>query len=265
MKILFFGDIVGKAGRIALAKKLPKLKKELKPNLVIANAENIAHGTGITEKTILEMRAAGIDYFTTGNHILDNKQGVEYLKKNTNAPVIIPANLEAACPGNLWKIVKIKNTKVLIINLLGQVFVKEKSSSPFFMADAILKETKKYKPKIIILDIHAEATSEKQALWYYLDGKISAIVGTHTHVATANPRISQKGTALVEDIGMVGSSAGILGDNIENVIKRFLTDKKFPLHPQETGPVIINAVLIDIDEKTGKASKIKRIDQTTSV
>lgn len=260
MKILFFGDIVGRLGREAIKKHLPDIKKKFRPDFILANAENLAHGSGISEKTIREMQTAGIDFFTAGNHILDNKNGLAYLKKN-NAPIVVPANLDADCPGQIYQIITIKRTKILIINLLGQVFINKKTNSPFKTADLILAATKKEKPNIILVDIHAEATSEKQALWYYLDGRVSAVLGTHTHVATANPRISKKGTTLVEDIGMVGAQDAVLGDKKENVLERFLTGQKVPLEPAEKGPVIINGVLLDINNQTGRVSCITRVDQ----
>lgn len=259
MKILFFGDIVGKYGRLALAQELPNLKKKYSPDVILANAENLAHGSGLTEKTILEMRHIGIDFFTTGNHIFNNEKGLQYLKTK-DAPVLIPANLQKNCPGKIYQIFNIKKTKILLINLLGQIFIKEKTTSPFLTADLIIKETKKEKPNIIIIDFHAEATSEKQALWYYLDGRVSAIVGTHTHVGTINPRISKNGTALAEDIGMVGAENAVLGDKKENILKRFLTKEKYPLEPEEKGPKIINAILLTINNN-GLTKKIERIDQ----
>jgi len=260
MKILFFGDIVGRLGREAIKKHLPDIQKKLRPDFILANAENLAHGSGISEKTIREMQAAGIDFFTSGNHILDNQNGLDYLKK-TDVPIIIPANLDMKCPGKIYQIITINGTKILIMNLLGQVFINKKTTSPFKTADLILAAAKKEKPNIILVDIHAEATSEKQALWYYLDGRVSAVFGTHTHVATANPRISKKGTALVEDIGMVGAQDAVLGDKKENVLERFLTGQKVALEPAEKGPIIINGVLLDISNRTGRVTSIIRVDQ----
>ncbi|MFH0818480.1 MAG: TIGR00282 family metallophosphoesterase [Patescibacteria group bacterium] len=257
MKILFFGDIVGKIGRQAISYHLPDLIKLHEPDLVLANGENLAHGMGLTEKTILEMQTAGINFFSTGNHVYDNTQGKEYLNK-TEAPVLKPANLDG--PGNGYAIIKQAEHNILFINLLGKVFIDKNQSCPFKTFDIILQATAEVKPKIIIVDFHAEATSEKQTFWYYVNGRASAVLGTHTHVATANPRLSSLGTALVEDVGMVGGSDTVLGDKKESIINRFLTGIKTALEPTEQGPVMINAVLLNIDDSTGKTTNIKRID-----
>jgi len=258
MKVLFIGDIVGRIGRDILKQKLPEIKLQEQPDLILANAENLAHGNGISEKTIKEMVDIGIEFFTSGNHVWDNKQGVEYMQRK-DAVVIRPANYPKSNPGVGYKIIEAGTRKVLIINLLGQVFMKECLSSPFTTADEILKECNQETP-IIIVDIHAEATSEKQALWHYLDGRVSAVIGTHTHVATANPRISQKGTALVEDIGFVGGLDSVIGADKNIILTRFLTQISVPFNPVETGPTAINSVLLDIDANTGKTMFIKRID-----
>lgn len=258
MKILFIGDIVGRIGRDALKRKLPDLKIKHQPDLILANAENLAHGNGLSEKTIKEMADIGIDFFTSGNHVWDNKQGVEYLQRK-DAIVIRPENYPKSNPGVGYKILEIGTRKVLIINLLGQVFMKESLPSPFTAADDVLKECGQETP-IIIVDIHAEATSEKQALWHYLDGRVSAVIGTHTHVPTANPRISEKGTALVEDVGFVGGLDSVLGADKNTIMQRFLTQISVSFNPVEAGPTAINSVLLDIDANTGKTLSIKRID-----
>lgn len=258
MKILFIGDIVGRIGRDVLKQKLPEIKMQYQPDLILANAENLAHGNGISEKTIKEMIDIGIEFFTTGNHVWDNKQGVEYLQRK-DAVVIRPANYPKTNPGVGYKIIESGTRKVLIINLLGQVFMKESLSSPFTVADDVLKECGR-ETKIIIIDLHAEATSEKQGLWHYLDGRVSAVLGTHTHVPTANPRISLKGTALVEDVGFVGGLDSVLGADKHIILERFLTQMSVPFNPVETGPTAINSVLLDIDANTGRTTSIKRID-----
>lgn len=264
MKILFFGDIVGKIGREALKKKLPELKEKHKPDLVLANGENLAHGSGFTKKTVLEMQGAGIDCFTMGNHVWDNKQGMKDLKTGI-LPIILPANMEQEAPGEIWHIFKSQKLKVAVFNLLGEVFIDKKTVSLFKTADAVLEELNKEAPDAIIVDLHAEVTSEKQALWYYLDGRVSAIVGTHTHVGTINPRVSKKGTALVEDVGFVGAEDSILGAKKENILGRFLKKEKKSFEPPEKGLVTINAVLITIDDKTKKTKSIKRIDLSVSI
>jgi len=264
MKILFFGDIVGKIGRSAIKKKINEIKKTYKPDLILANGENLAHGTGFTKKTVLEMQQAGIDCLTMGNHVWDNKQGVKDLK-TTNMPIILPANMEQEAPGKIWQTFKIKKLKIAVFNLLGEVFINKETTSLFKTADAVLEELNKEEPDVIIVDLHAETTSEKQALWYYLDGRVNAVVGTHTHVATANPRVSKKGTALVEDVGFVGAEDAVLGARKENILRRFLNNEKLSIDPPEKGKAIINAVLITVDDKPKKTKTIKRIDLSVSI
>jgi metallophosphoesterase (TIGR00282 family) len=264
MKILFFGDIIGKIGRKALKKTLPDLKKEYEVDLVIANAENIAHGFGVTSKTLNEMIECGVDVFTSGNHIWDKDEAVDIFKaKKIN--LIRPANYPPGTPGVGYKIIEISTKRLLVVNLIGRVFLRENFDCPFRKLDSILEENKNERLNGIIVDFHAEATSEKVALGYYADGRISAVVGTHTHVPTADERILPKGTAHISDVGMVGAKNSIIGDKTEDIIKRFIYQMPYPFEPIEEGTCQINAVLIEIDSKTGKAIKIERIDREVEI
>lgn len=257
MKILFIGDIMGRIGRQAVAKILPKLKKELKLDLVIANAENSAHGSGVTEDIIKELGSIGINWFTAGDHAFSNKKNLFIYDEY---PIIRPANFPPQVPGNGHALITINNKKILLINLIGRVFMKSDYDCPFRKIDEILANNNLPENNLfaIIIDIHAEATSEKQALFHYLDGKVNAIFGTHTHIMTADPQISKKGTAYITDTGMVGFASGCLGLEKEGIIKTFLTQIKNQHVLPEKGQTIFNAVLLELDAK-GKTKKIKPI------
>jgi len=255
LKILFIGDIVGKIGRKAVAKILPALKQSLKPDLVIANAENLAHGKGLTESTLKEMMVAGIDWFTNGDHAFDNNPELY----QTNLPILRPANYAADVPGKGYNLIDIAGHKVLLINLIGRVFMPLNYDCPFRKFTEILTNLAKKNLSAIIVDIHAEATSEKLALGHYSDGKVSAVLGTHTHIMTADAKITEQGTAYLTDIGMVGLADGVIGVEKQGIIQSFLTQIKSPHIIPETGRAIFNAVLLTIDPKTKKAMFIKPI------
>src|SRR4030043_290214 len=215
MKVLFFGDIVGKPGRSAIKKVLPELKKQYDPDLILANGENLAHGKGIFQ-------------------------------------------------------INIRSKKILLANLIGRVFMQQQFDNPFVCVKEILedyslkKESGKEKVSAIIIDWHAEATSEKMAMGWYLDGKVSAVVGTHTHIGTDDARVLPGGTAYVSDVGMVGGENSVLGVDKDIIIKRFLTQMPYHMEVAE-GPVLVNAVLITIDDKTGLAQNIEKIKLVTKV
>jgi len=256
MKIVFFGDIVGRGGRRAVRNILPKLQKKLSPDFVIANVENLAHGKGITEKTLNQMEEAGIEAFTSGNHIFQRKEGLEILeKKDTN--VLRPANYPPEAPGIGYKIFQIRTKKLLLINIIGRVFFREDYDCPFRTMDNILIDTKDEKPDVIIVDFHKEATSESQAMSYYLDGRISALIGTHTHVPTADAQIMPQKTAYITDVGMAGIKESVLGVNKKSVIEHFLTQLPFKYDIIDEGVAEVNYVVIDIDNK-GKAKSIEK-------
>lgn len=263
-RVLIFGDIVAKPGRKALAAVLPELKKQYAPHLTIANAENIAHGIGATERTINEAKAAGIDFFTSGNHIWSKKEAIDIM--NAQEPVLIrPANYPPQSPGMGWREVTVNGIPALIINLQGRVFMDQNLDCPFRTLDAILEKEKN--AKIIIVDLHAEASSEKVALGHYADGRVSAFVGTHTHIPTADARILPKGTAYVTDLGMTGLRDSAIGANLATVTQMFLTQRPHSeMHDTpEEGIVAVNAVLVDIDPATGKAHSIERIQREVTV
>jgi hypothetical protein len=264
IKILFFGDIVGKPGRKAVAKVLPDLKKEHQPDFVMANAENLAHGVGITTKTMAECQAAGIDFFTSGNHVW-RKDGVQEIFKDLDAPLIRPANFPPGLPGTGHKLITIGKHPLLVINLNGQVFIEGEFSSPFKEIDLILKQYQNTELHGIIVDMHAEATSEKVAFGLYTDGRVTAVLGTHTHIPTADERILSQGTAYITDVGMVGLKDSVLGVDRTIIIEKFLTQKSKAHDIPEKGQCVVNAVLVTLNTQTKKAKKITRIYTETEV
>lgn len=263
MKIIFIGDIIGKIGRKAVAKILLEWKEKFQPDLVIANAENLAHGIGVTEIVLEEVRKAGVDFFTTGNHWHRKEEGINLFSDN-NFSIIRPANWPGNVPGVGFKIIEVGATAVAIINLLGQVFIKENINSPFFEFDKIFAEISK-KAKIIIVDFHAEATSEKMAFAWHVDGRASAVLGTHTHVPTADARILSLGTGFISDIGMVGALDSIIGDQKEEIIANFLDQRGRRFEIPESGLVQVNAVALEINNTTGWTEKIERLDTVVEI
>jgi 2',3'-cyclic-nucleotide 2'-phosphodiesterase len=258
IKILFLGDIFAKIGREAVMKLMPELKKEYEPDLVIANAENLSHAKGVTEKTIKEMQDAGIDYFTSGNHVWD-KNDVYQIMNKKDCPLIRPANYPEGTAGKGEVIVNIGSKSILLLNLMGRVFIREDFEDPFSWADKILAKFKSQNLAAIIVDFHAEATSEKRALGFYLDGRVSAVLGTHTHVQTADEQILPQGTAYITDVGMVGARDSVIGLDKKIIIKNYLTQINEPGEIPETGWAVLNGVYLEIDPKTQKASKIQRV------
>jgi len=257
IKILFIGDIVGKPGRQVVTKLLPSLRKEKQIDFVVANGENLSSGKGMTKEKYDEMLRSGVDYFTSGNHIWDNRDIIPYLKDKL-VKVLRPANYPSNCPGEGVVNIEINGHKVTIINLLGQVFIPVLSESPFKVAKEIVDENK---DSIILIDIHAEATSEKIALGHYLDGQVSVVVGTHTHVQTADETILEEGTAYISDLGMCGPKDSVLGVEKGIIIKQFLTALP-QSHKVAVGTTIFNACLVEIDTDTKRAVSIQRVYQT---
>lgn len=251
MRILVVGDAVGRTGRQAVSKLLPTLRRELRLDFVIANGENAAAGRGITPGVADEMLRAGVDVLTTGNHIWDQKEIIPYL--DSGAPIIRPLNFPPGVAGRGI----IQEGAVTVINLQGRVFMAN-IDDPFRVVDTALAQLEPH--SIIIVDMHAEATSEKIAMGWYLDGRVSGVVGTHTHVGTVDARVLPRGTAFVCDVGMTGARDSIIGDNIDDVLQRFLTAMPVRLQPA-SGRAIFNSVLIDVDDETGRARHIERIDR----
>jgi metallophosphoesterase (TIGR00282 family) len=254
LNVLLVGDIVGKLGRRTVAAVLPELRRELELDLVIANGENVAGGRGLTPNTAQELFRSGIDAMTTGNHIWENREIYDTLN-DPSAPIVRPMNYPDGAPGRGVHVCD----NVAILNAMGRTFMGVSIDDPFRAVDRALHDVKDCPVKI--LDFHAEATSEKIAMGYYLDGRVSAVIGTHTHVPTADARILPNGTAYVSDLGMVGALHSVLGMQTERVIERFLTQLPNRFDPVDQGPAVFNSVLIVIDAETGKALKIERVDR----
>ncbi len=248
MKILVFGDIVGRVGREAVKRTLPALKERHSPDLTIANAENLAHGKGVTPETLREMLDAGIDIFTSGNHVWDRKEVFDILSDARLADKLLrPANYPPEVPGQGAKFLSIATKNVLVLNLLGRVFSRVDSDDPFRTADALLKEYAHQKPSAILVDFHAEATSEKAALAWHLAGRVTALWGTHTHVPTRDQRVLPGGTGFVSDVGMCGYSDGIIGVEREPILSHFLTQMPYAAEAPQNGPAVVNAVVLTVE------------------
>jgi len=264
INILFIGEINGKIGRAAVKKLLPDLKRELKPDLIIANADNLAHGNGVSEPTLKEMMVAGINWFTGGDHCFGNTAYLN-LYDDASLPLLRPANFPKAAPGRGQAVIDIKGHKILLVSLIGQVFMSQDFNNPFSAIDEILSNLANNNISGIIVDIHAEATSEKIALYHYLDGRVSAVLGTHTHIQTNDAQISAAGTALLTDIGQTGFADGVLGVEKTGIIKTFLTQIKYPHVIPETGRAILNAVLMSLEPETKKTLAIKPITRYINI
>ncbi len=260
MKILFIGDVFAKPGRQAVKKLLKPLKEEYKTDLVIANAENIRHGKGVGEEQLNEMMEAGVDFFTSGNHVFKNREIIPFLD-DPKLRIVRPANYPEGVPGKGYRIIETAlMKKVLVVNLMGRLFIRENGDCPFRTVDKILRETGHENLDAIFVDFHAEATSEKIALAQYLDGRVSAVIGTHTHVATADERLLAGGTAFQSDAGFVGPLDSIIGLEKEPIIDQFLT--QLPVkHEIARGEIIFNGTLIET-EGPNRASSIVRVKRT---
>lgn len=253
MKILFIGDISGRTGRNAIKEILPKLKSQLKPDFVFANGENVTSGLGIKIEHYEELIAAGIDYFTSGNHIWDKKEIIPFLD-DKNVKILRPANYPQNVPGRGF----VELEKLVLVSLSGRVFVNDLVDCPFRKFNEIYEQVKNSR-KPIVVDFHAETTSEKRAFGFYVDGRAAAVIGTHTHVPTADAQILPEGTAYISDVGMVGAEDSVLGVEKKNVIEAFLTALPWKVEPAKSAP-IFNAVLIEID-KNNKARRIELIQK----
>ena len=251
MLVLVVGDVIGKPGRRAVNMLLPDLRQQYGLDLVIANAENLAGGVGLTSTTAMELLDAGVDVLTSGNHIWAQKEIIPYL--DGEMPILRPLNYPPGVPGRGY----IVKGQVMVVNLIGRTFMGN-FDCPFRAMEQLLTELKP-KPPVIIVDFHAEATSEKIALGRYLDGRVSAVLGTHTHVGTIDTQLLPQGTAYVTDIGMTGPVDSVIGVDTEAVIDRFLTMIPHRLPVAGKGKTIFNAVLVSIDKDSGKAISIDRI------
>jgi metallophosphoesterase (TIGR00282 family) len=252
-EILFIGDIIGKLGRKVCRQVLPELKRKLSPDLIVVNGENSAHGYGITEKVYKELVEMGVEAITMGNHVWDKKELARDIDK---LPLLTrPANYPPGVPGKDHIIIDKSGVKIAILNLSGRTFMQP-LDCPF---QAVQKLLPTLKTNLVLVDMHAEATSEKCAMGWFLDGKVSAVIGTHTHVMTADERILPQGTAFISDIGMVGAYNSIIGMDKEQILKRFTTQMPERFEPTENGPGLFNAIFLKIDAVSGRAKEIKRI------
>jgi metallophosphoesterase (TIGR00282 family) len=255
MKVIFIGDIYGRSGRDALARYLPEIRTQHKPDLIIANADNAAHGTGVIPSIVKDLYDLGIDLLTGGDHIWDQKEMMTHLDR---APwVLRPLNYPVNTPGKGWiELTSQQNHKLVVVHLQGRVFMTAQVDNPFTGMDDLLK---KIPHKNIIVDFHAEATSEKMALAHYLDGRVSAVLGTHTHVPTADARILPGGTAALSDIGMTGDYDSVVGADKTAPIQKFVTGIRFQRLQPAMGEGVVSAVMVTLDEKTGQATAIEAL------
>jgi metallophosphoesterase (TIGR00282 family) len=256
VKVLFIADVVGKPGRRIVAGILGKLRKDLGVSLVVANGENGAGGYGLTAETADELLSSGIDIITSGNHIWDKREFVPRLRDDSR--ILRPANYPPGNPGRGHTLVTTTDgNDVGVLNLQGKVFMPA-LDCPFRTAMTLVENLRKH-TKMLVVDIHAEATAEKIALGWYLDGLVSAVIGTHTHVQTADERILPGGTAYLTDVGMTGPVDSVIGVRTELALKRFLTQVPHRFQTAEANVRLMGAV-VDIDDRTGKARSIRRID-----
>ena len=254
MNVLMVGDIFGEPGRSALARLLPRLREEHAIDFCVVNCENAAGGFGITPPMARQMLEQGADVLTSGNHIWDKKEIVEFITKENL--LLRPANFPAGTPGVGHVTVKAGPHRVAVLNLMGRVFMNP-IDCPFRKADEILPELRR-ETRIILVDMHCEATSESQAMGWYLDGRVSAVVGTHRHVQTADERVLPGGTAYITDLGMTGPTDGVIGVDRETILQRFLTQMPTRFEPAK-GPVALHGAVIAIDPETGRAQDIRRL------
>ncbi len=262
IRVLAVGDIYGSLGRRAAKRFLPRLRADLHADLIIVNGENSAGGRGISLRTARELRDCGADVITTGNHVWAQPD-IRQVLNDEDLRVVRPANFPDPAPGAGALRITVKGRDVTVANLLGRVFM-EPLDDPFRAIDAILF-TLAHNPEdgnrpIVIVDFHAEATSEKQAFAWYVDGRVSAVFGTHTHVPTADGRILPGGTGYITDLGMTGPRDSIIGATVEQTIQRFLTQRSVRLQTPETGDAIFNGVVFDIDARTGACRAVQRVD-----
>jgi len=258
IRLLFVGDIMGSAGRRAVLAHLESVVDRERVDFVVANVENIAGGFGITTKVLEELEALPIQVLTTGNHVWDKKEGIPLL--DAHPALLRPANYPAGNPGRGWCVEETAaGIPVAVINLQGQAMMPP-IDNPFRRADEVLEEIRSAHPevRVILVDMHAEATSEKQAMGWYLDGRVTAVLGTHTHVPTADERVLPQGTALQTDVGMTGPYESIIGMRPEKVLERFLYNTPRPFEPAKRG-VQLRGALVDADEESGKALAIRRL------
>jgi len=255
LRLLFLGDIIGEPGRRAVIETVPLLKKNRALDFVVVNGENSAAGRGITPKISIDLLRAGVAVITTGDHIWDQKEIVSYI--DTEPRLLRPINYPDKTPGQGSVILETSKGKIGVINVQGRTFMLPHLENPFRIMDEAVAKMRE-ETKMIFVDVHAETTSEKIAMGRFLDGRVSAVVGTHTHTQTADERIFPGGTAFLCDAGMCGPTESVLGREIEPILARFITNMPVPF-PVAKGPVQLQGIVIDLDEATGKALAIERI------
>ena len=255
MRVLLIGDIIGISGVKKVKEILPEFKDKENIDFVIANGENSADGMGITLKIFEDLKKVGVDVITMGNHTWGKKEIFNFIEENE---IIRPANYPKGVPGKGYTIKNVNGKKVAVVNLIGRVDIAVLSENPFLIIDDILKELKR-KADIIIVDFHAEATAEKIAMAYYLDGRVSCVFGTHTHVQTADETILEKGTAYITDIGMTGPKKSVIGMEVAASIKRFVTTLPERYKVSQDKEIILTGAILEIDDETCRIKKINRI------
>lgn len=263
MRLLIFGDVVAKIGRRALIKELPALKNKFKPDFVIINAENLAHGKGINSKTIQEMKDAGVDFFTGGNHSFSKPEGILLL--SIDPTLLRPANYNNSFPGVGYRIIHIGESRVLMINLQGRVFMKDEVEDPFACFDTIVAMPEHESITLRLVDFHGETTSERHAFKWHIDGRATLLWGTHTHVQTNDATILESGMGYITDVGMTGSRDGVIGIAKEGSLAHFRTGKKLVHEFYETGPAIVSGLYTEIDTHTSRCTHLEHFTITTTV
>ena len=254
MNVLMIGDVFGESGRAAAVKLIPRLRQEHAIDMCVLNVENAAGGFGVTPPMCRQFLEAGADVMTSGNHIWDKREIVEYITKENL--LLRPANFPVGAPGVDHVTIKAGPHRVAVLNLMGRVFMTP-IDCPFRKADDIIPELRKDTP-IVLVDMHCEATSESQAMGWYLDGRVSAVVGTHRHVQTADERVLPGGTAYITDLGMTGPTEGVIGVDRDLILQRFLSQMPMRFEPAK-GPAALHGVIIVVDPETGRASDIRRL------
>jgi len=254
MNVLMIGDVFGESGRAAAVKLIPRLRQEHAIDMCVLNVENAAGGFGVTPPMCRQFLEAGADVMTSGNHIWDKREIVEYITKENL--LLRPANFPVGGPGVGHVTIKAGPHRVAVLNLMGRVFMTP-IDCPFRKADDIIPELRKDTP-IVLVDMHCEATSESQAMGWYLDGRVSAVVGTHRHVQTADERVLPGGTAYITDLGMTGPTEGVIGVDRDLILQRFLSQMPMRFEPAK-GPAALHGVIIVVDPETGRASDIRRL------
>ena len=257
MRLLFIGDIFGRPGRVAVRRLLPELRSELCPSLVVGNAENATHGTGMNASAFEELSAAGVDVFTGGNHTLGKPEVLELMEAHSG--VLCPGNVSPVTSRHGSAIWHTPEGPVAIINIMGQ-YCLNGADNPFRYAEEALADPEVAATRMRVVDFHAEATAEKAALLYLLDGRISALIGTHTHVPTADERVTAAGTAFITDVGMTGVRSSIIGLDAETMVRRYTTGVMYPPRVAD-GSATLMAVVVDIDAVTGKSVSIAHIQR----